>query len=124
MARYIDADLIEYHEEYDGQGFTRVAYADDIESLPTVELIDKERLKFVIEKNFGHGTIEPILQLIDEQPAEDVKPVARGEWIVLSPKHFVFECSNCHHIQGYGEFAFCPFCGSDMRGKTDGKDKQ
>ena len=66
--RCIDADLIEYHEEYDGQGFTRVAYADDIENLPTIELVDKERLKFVIEINFGHGTIESILRLIDAQP--------------------------------------------------------
>lgn len=36
--KYINADLIEYHEEYDGQGFTRVAYADDIENLPTADV--------------------------------------------------------------------------------------
>ena len=40
MSRYIDADLIEYHEEYDGQGFTRAAYADDIENLPTADVRD------------------------------------------------------------------------------------
>lgn len=112
MARYIDADLIEYHEEYDGQGFTRVAYADDIENLPTVELIDKERLKFVIEKNFGHGTIEPILQLIDEQPIADVQPVVRGEWIDG-------RCSVCGNSSRYETEKFCPNCGSQMRGDEE-----
>lgn len=37
--------------------------------------IDADKLKFVIEKNFGHGTITPILQLIDGQPTADVVEV-------------------------------------------------
>ena len=41
--RLIDADLIEYHEIYDGQGFMQVAYADDISELPTVCNIDAIR---------------------------------------------------------------------------------
>ena len=36
------------------------------------DYIERNRLKTVIEKNFGHGTINPILQLIDEQPTADV----------------------------------------------------
>lgn len=41
------------------------------------EYIEKNRLKTVIEKNFGHGTINPILQLINEQPTADVVEVVR-----------------------------------------------
>ena len=41
--KLIDADLIEYHEIYDGHEFTQVAYADDISDLPTV--CDIEQMK-------------------------------------------------------------------------------
>ena len=43
--------------------------------------IDADRLKTVIEKNFGHGTVKPILQLIDIAPTADE----------------IVRCENCIH---------------------------
>ncbi len=37
MTRLIDADALETHEMYDGQGFTQVVYKDDIDEAPTIE---------------------------------------------------------------------------------------
>ena len=34
--RLIDADALESHDEYDGQGFTKSVYKDDIDNAPTV----------------------------------------------------------------------------------------
>ena len=35
--RLIDADALEPHEIYDGNGFTEVVYMDDIREMPTVD---------------------------------------------------------------------------------------
>ena len=40
--RLIDADALESHDEYDGQGFTKSVYKDDIDSLPSIIKADKE----------------------------------------------------------------------------------
>lgn len=34
--RLIDADKLESHEEFDGYGFTKSVYADDISNVPTI----------------------------------------------------------------------------------------
>lgn len=34
--RLIDADKLESHEEFDGYGFTKSVYADDINEAPTI----------------------------------------------------------------------------------------
>lgn len=100
---YIDADLIEYHEEYDGQGFTRVAYADDIESLPTVELIDKKRLKGEwIDKEYGIGKCYATCSECGE--------ISRGN---AKDNGFGYD---------YSFSKYCPYCGADMRGDKDGCD--
>ena len=38
-------------------------------------------------------------------------------------KHFIYKCPVCDYVTGnQGEnFNFCPICGEDMRGETDGK---
>ena len=40
MSRYINADAIEYHEVFDGDEFVRVAYGDDIDELPTADVVE------------------------------------------------------------------------------------
>lgn len=40
--RLKDVDKLESHDEYDGQGFTKSVYKDDIDSLPTIIFADKE----------------------------------------------------------------------------------
>ena len=40
--RLKDVDRFETHDEYDGQGFTKSVYKDDIDNLPTIIDVDKE----------------------------------------------------------------------------------
>lgn len=40
--RLKDVDILESHDEYDGQGFTKSVYKDDIDNLPTIIEADKE----------------------------------------------------------------------------------
>ena len=40
--KLFDADMIESHDEYDGQGFTKSVYKDDIDSLPPIIEADVE----------------------------------------------------------------------------------
>ena len=40
--RLKDIDRLESHDEYDGQGFTKSVYKDDIDTAPTIIEADKE----------------------------------------------------------------------------------
>ena len=41
MSRYIDADLIEYHDSFTNDGeYARVAFGDDIDVLPTADVVE------------------------------------------------------------------------------------
>lgn len=58
---------------------------------------------------------------LPEIPAEDVRPVVRGEWVPSEyPGHLT--CSNCHDAfvlpdwPTETKWRFCPQCGADMRG--------
>lgn len=83
--------------------------------------IDAERLKKVINLNFGgFGGAQVMMQLIDAQPTESVEPVMHGVW---KQDEMYIECDLCHAvfpmddsvgISGYC-FHFCPNCGAQMR---------
>lgn len=45
MSRYIDADCIEPHEIYEDYGFVMVAYMDDINNIPTADVVPVIRCK-------------------------------------------------------------------------------
>lgn len=86
------------------------------------DYIERNRLKTVIEKNFGHGTINPILQLIDEQPTANVVEVVHGEWLEDIAYYdengcpcIVARCSNCG--EAYPTYNYCPNCGAKMEVK-------
>lgn len=64
------------------------------------------------------------LELFEEQPTVDAKPVVHGEWIEHKWAEEVggwlisnFECSQCHMWKRYNT-NFCPECGADMRKKV------
>lgn len=55
-------------------------------------------------------------------PAADVRPVVRGKWERKRDKCGSFvSCSVCH-TSGWYQFAFCPYCGADMRKEGGEKD--
>lgn len=72
-----------------------------------------------------------ILLLLDTIPSADVQPVVHGYW-KSEDKMFgniPFKCSNCGYLTrettdgsvlGKPKFNYCPICGADMRGKSDG----
>ena len=92
MPRYIDTDLIEYHEIFDGNGFTRVAYGDDIDELPTVDVREVVRGKWLQHIN------EPSL------------------WSCSQCGLIIFSDNENDRIEKY---KWCSRCGADIRGKND-----
>ena len=68
--------------------------------------------------------IQEYAKMILAIPAEDVRPVVRGEW---EHSMWFITCSVCGYTSADkddegDEIAtnFCPNCGADMRGKVDG----
>lgn len=71
----------------------------------------------------GHTCKE--LTVLQSIPAANVREVVRAkwEWDVLDGtpgyRPVVLCCSNCHRVSFSG-WSYCPNCGADMRGETDG----
>lgn len=89
----------------------------------TGRLIDADRLKEVIERNFGHtGGADVMRQLIDAAPTVDAESVRHGKWIDNNagnhdPRDRWVKCSLC----GYSttdrfskEYKYCPNCGAKI----------
>lgn len=102
------------------------------------EYIDREVLIENLERfAWEHYNINaPLLaQLITKQPAADVVEVRRGEWedsysikiSGLTKAYPSVKCSNCGVIfcdlinNHRYMYHFCPNCGADMRGESDGR---
>lgn len=64
--------------------------------------------------------IDDMLGDIEEYPAADVQPVVHGHWI--AGKYPLCECSRCGALVEYRtrDWHYCPICGADMRGESDG----
>jgi hypothetical protein len=96
------------------------------------ELIDRERLKEVLKRNFGEiGGADVLRQLIDAQPTVD--SVVHGHWIDLGEhgdsnwqcdgrgrSWYLFKCSHCGNKITDMKYPYCPNCGADMRGDQKG----
>lgn len=81
-------------------------------------LIGANRLKEVLERNFGHtGGASVLAQLIDNAPTIDL--VQHGHWIYHENEVINAKCSVCNrYADRYAtpKYSFCPYCGADMRG--------
>lgn len=76
------------------------------------------------EDGYGWLGRRGVWQTICDFSAADVRPVARGEWIVCGDGDSVpYMCSHCgktapaNLIEKWGA-DFCPTCGADMREKN------
>lgn len=91
-----------------------------------MRLIDADRLKVVLEKNFGHtGGASVLEQLIDEQPTID--PVKHGRWIEDGYGNGEIVCSNCGEPCATFSMLkprdrYCKWCGAKMEGEEDETD--
>lgn len=56
---------------------------------------------------------------IDAMPTVEAVPVRHGKWMLGVS---LWYCSECGSSYSYGDYAFCPNCGADMRkeGEKDG----
>ena len=88
-----------------------------------MRVIDADRLKTVLEKNFGHtGGAVVLAQLIDEQPTVDAVEVVHGEWEMCEGdwnEETIYKCLNCgsEFLSMYGydlDWNYCPNCGARM----------
>ena len=60
-----------------------------------------------------------VLEIVEEQPTVEAKPVVKGEWLHHEGYFFTpNECSACGILQEFAT-SFCPNCGADMRKKVD-----
>jgi len=50
-------------------------------------------------------------------PTVDAVPARHGKWMLGVS---LWYCSECGSSYSYGDYAFCPNCGADMRGESDG----
>lgn len=80
MARYIDADNIEYYARYVGMdefaGLRTVAYMEDIDNMPTADVVPKSEVEF-LQKTIAENAqkaLEVTLEEIEKANTE----VARG----------------------------------------------
>ena len=106
MAKYIDADkLIETLREIQGTHSPNLTKA-------TNEAID-----------LG---LSLAMRMARKEPTADVAEVKHGEWIYKTTYGQLEECncSLCGQLMSTVEgkrMNYCPKCGADMRGDTDGK---
>lgn len=76
------------------------------------------RDKFLVPE-YADGWNDAI-DVINNQPGEDVAPVVHGEWEYIGTDKMgnVFRCSNCANRIGLDkETDYCPNCGAKMDGK-------
>lgn len=96
----------------------------DIDALIDAQLYDDEHEEW----NWQRMSVRDYLFLAcDVLPtAADVRPVVRGEWThehLVSTAGWCYEvirCSECGWDYPMLETNYCPHCGADMRGDTDG----
>ena len=77
--------------------------------------------KALLEKAWEADTQCGYVQVVDvgdieDAPAVDAAPVARGEWIELHEEngHEVGTCSHCRHVRIVDNY--CPNCGAKVEG--------
>ena len=125
MSRYIDADLIEYHDSFTNDGeFWSVAFKDDIDNIPTADVVEvtsgkydcvsREKVRDLLHEYMNNDdfTIGYLDDCYCEMPSLDVRENVKSEWIGTSGWE---ECSVCHWVNTtHLVYHFCPNCGARM----------
>lgn len=112
MPRLIDADKIEPTEIYNGE-WVRVAYMDDIDELPTVDVdsLNAKHEDIGYEKGYRDGYAEA-LEMTDDANRH-------GHWIESHEVFDYIKCSECGEDwctedNDTETFNYCPNCGAKM----------
>lgn len=85
----------------------------------TLANLDAEGFTPAVKKGIEIALSDAVPQLLDDEPAADVKPVKHGRWKEEEPRELV--CSLCGKYapmnfmhQHCVETAYCPHCGARM----------
>ena len=84
---------------------------------------DREKMIELLNKTPGIGWSPSARQKIaDHLIANCVTVRERGRWEIVDNVDALYTCSVCGEWQFIPEehFAYCPYCGADMRGEEDG----
>ena len=85
----------------------------DLSQTVTASYYDEEHEEW----RFKQRTIEDLLDdLCDSYTTTDAVPVRHGKWMLGVS---LWYCSECGSSYSYGDYAFCPNCGADMRKDGD-----
>lgn len=87
MARYIDADKIQFYRENVGDTTIEYAYKSDIDAIPTADVRPERHGKWIFQEPEDEYSWKP--------------------WL----------CSACKMPGGKHTTAYCPHCGAKMDGK-------
>ena len=91
------------------------------------EYIERDSVLNIVKGNWlfmnsADDAIQTSIEMTRRLPAADVRPVVHGKWERKRDKCGSFvSCSVCH-TSGWYQFAFCPYCGADMRKEGGEKD--
>lgn len=89
-----------------------------------MRLIDADAFEVVFFENKSEEFVEGatcILEMIDEAPTVEAKPVVHGEWEIGGVQGNIignFICSVCKGVS-LKDGNFCQHCGADMRKKVE-----
>ena len=90
-----------------------------------IEAITDVEVAWDMDGNYTTYDSTTIVDIINEQPTVEAKPVIHGEWIEKWDREHFFSsciCSNCgkgtcrDSLMKWVKGAFCQNCGADMRG--------
>lgn len=89
-----------------------------------MKLIDAAKAAKKMKEAFNISMWD-LVDAFAEIPQVDAQPVVKGEWIYIDEFTFgnpygSYRCSICGNKSGHKK-NYCPDCGADMGGKTDGK---
>ena len=88
-----------------------------------IELLDgfnRDLSKYAGDPKFF--VVDDNIELADHLIANGVTVRERGRWESVAGVDCLYKCSVCNEWQFIPEehFAYCPYCGADMRGEEDG----
>ena len=96
--------------------------SDLISRSALIEAIKGVEVAWYLDGNYSTYDDTSIMEIIDEQPTVEAKPVVHGEWIKQKECIDTWKCTNCGEVEkvptcmGEPMYNFCPNCGCDMRG--------
>lgn len=102
--------------------------SDLISRSALIEAITDVEVAWDMDGNYTTYDATTIVDIIQEQPTVEAKPVVHGEWIEEWDREHFFSsciCSNCgkgtcrDSLMKWVKGAFCQNCGADMRGKKN-----